>query len=70
MEKGPYHKIFNRSKKGKREFGNIYTKMEYYWINLNLLYYNEYFHYHVVILAVSFLVLIIPYMGNSEDQAI
>jgi len=48
---GPYSKIFN--KEGKTDFGNLFTWVEYYWINTKFILDYEPFLYLLFYISVS-----------------
>ena len=61
--KGPNHKAFY--KKGKRNFGNYYTKITFYWISILFMFQNAKFRFNAFYLIVSILALSNSYIFYS-----
>ena len=61
--KGPYHKVFNRQ--GKRDFGNIFTEMEFKWRSFRFLFFDGTLSYMLVYLSLSLIGLSGTYLTYS-----
>ena len=61
--KGPYHKVFNRG--GKRDFGNIFTEMEFKWRSFRFLFFDGTLSYMLIYLSLSLIGLSGTYLTYS-----
>jgi len=64
--KGPYHKVFNRQgSKGRSDFGNIFTNMEFKWRSFRFLFFDPTLSYMLVYLSLSLIGLSGIYLTYS-----